>query len=103
MTIAVAVNPGPVTNREMQSAAAPAGAYAAYRWQTKTDGVSRGHALVLFGGWRPRAAGGLEPVRKSGISPAAAHVLTLTVTADPARLEALLSAIDLAAVAALLR
>jgi hypothetical protein len=103
MSIAVSVNPGAVSTEEMQPSAAPAGAQQAFRGQTTADGFTRGRALVLVGSWRARAAGGVELVPRAGASPAAAHGISLAVSADPARIDALLSGIDFGAVEALLR
>jgi hypothetical protein len=102
ITISIAVNPAAVSNDDMQSTAAPAGAQAAFRAQTTTEGVTRARVLVLLGGWQPRAEGGMQSVGRGNESSAAAHAMSVHVTADPARLDAMLAAIDFGAVAALL-
>jgi hypothetical protein len=93
------VNPGAVSNAKGARTQTPAGAHSAYRWTTSSDGVSEAHALVLFGGWQPRA-GGLASQRRGTTSSAAAHALAVTVDADPARIDSLLSSIDFGAIAA---
>ena len=100
MSIGVSVNPGSVSNAQMQRTQAPAGAHSAYRWTTTRDGVSEAHTLVLFGGWQPRSGGGLASQRRGTTSSAAAHAVAVTVDADPARLDSLLSSIDFGAIAA---
>ena len=100
MSIGVAVNSGSVSNAGKGKAATPAGAHSAYRWTTSADGVSTGHALVLLGNWKPRAEGGLGMQRRGTSSSAAAHTVAVTVEADPARLDSLLSSIDFGAIAA---
>jgi len=100
MSIAIAVNPGVVSNSKMQKAAAPAGAHSAYRWSTSADGVKEGHAVVLLGAWQPRAAGGVASQRRGTSSSSAAHAVAVTVQADPARLDSLLDSIDFGAIAA---
>jgi len=100
MSIAIAVNPGVVSNGKMQKAAAPAGAHSAYRWSTSADGVKEGHAVVLVGAWQPRAEGGVASQRRRTNSSSAAHAVAVTVHADPARLDSLLDSIDFGAIAA---
>ena len=100
MSIAIAVNPGVVSNSKMQKAAAPAGAHSAYRWSTSADGVKEGHAVVLLGAWQPSAEGGVASQRRGTSSSSAAHAVAVTVQADPARLDSLLDSIDFGAIAA---
>jgi hypothetical protein len=102
MSIAVSVNPGAISNAEMQPTVAPAGAQQAFRWQRTDAGVSSAHALVLLGSWRPRAEGGVESIPRAGVSSDAAHTISLHVTADPARIDALVASVDWKALAALL-
>jgi hypothetical protein len=102
MSIALSVNPGSISNARMQKAPAPAGAHSAYRWTTSADGVSEGHALVLFGAWQPRAQGGVASQRRGTQSSAAAHAVAVNVAADPARLDSLLTSIDFGGIAATL-
>ena len=100
MSIAITVNPGGISNADMTKTQPPAGAHAAYRWNTSHEGVNEGHALLLFGAWQPRAEGGFVSKRRGTASSAAAHALAVTVNADPARLDSLLSSIDFGAIAA---
>ena len=100
MSIAISVNPGSVSNADMKRAQAPAGAHSAYRWSTSDGGVNESHALVLFGGWQPKAEGGLVSQRRGTNSSAAAHAVAVTVDADPARLDSLLGSIDFGAIGA---
>jgi hypothetical protein len=102
MSIAISVNPGGISNVEMKKSQAPAGAHSAYRWTTSADGVSEGHALVLFGAWQPRAQGGVVSQRRGTQSSAAAHAVAVNVAADPARLDSLLTSIDFGGIAATL-
>jgi hypothetical protein len=103
MEIAVAVNPGPVAREAMQNATPPAGAHAAFRSETSRDGVTTAEGLVLLGAWRPGAGDRLEAARRDGASAADAHAMVVRVTADPARLDSLLGAVDFTQLAALLR
>jgi hypothetical protein len=101
--IAIAVNPSYVSTNDLESAAAPSGADTAFRGQATVDGVTNAHMLVLLGNWRPRETGGLEAVKRGNASSAAAHAMAVNVTADPARLDAVLATIDFGDLAALLR
>jgi hypothetical protein len=94
MSIAIAVNSGSIGIADMTKVATPAGAHSAYRQTTSADGVSTARALVLFGNWKPRTGGGLQSQRRGTVSAAAAHALSVTVEADPARLDSLFSSID---------
>ena len=100
MSIGIQVNPGGISNAEMKKSQAPAGAHSAYRWTTSADGVSEGHVLLLFGAWQPRAEGGVESQRRGTHSSSAAHAVAVTVAADPARLDSLLTSIDFGEIAA---
>jgi Skp family chaperone for outer membrane proteins len=101
--IAIAVNPGSVGSSDLESTAAPSGAHSAFRGETTDGGVTNGHVLVLLGGWRPRGDGVLEVVKRGSASSAAAHAIAVNVTADPARLDTVLSTIDFDDLAALVR
>ncbi len=104
MRIAVSVNGNFADTGDLQSAAAPAGASAAFRGEETNDSVPTAEAVVLFGSWQPRAAGGgMQLTRRGSVSSAAAHGVIVTVRADPARIDSLLAAIDLGAIAALVR
>ena len=100
MSIDIRVNPGGISNSEMKKSQAPAQAHSAYRWTTSADGVSEGHALLLFGAWQPRGQGGVASQRRGTHSSSAAHAVAVTVAADPARLDSLLTSIDFGAIAA---
>jgi hypothetical protein len=101
--IAIAVNPPSVGRSDLRSTAAPSAAHSAFRGETTDGGVTSGHVLVLLGGWRPREDGVLESVKHGSTSSAAAHAIAVNVTADPARLDTVLSTIDFDDLAALLR
>ena len=104
ISIAVDVNPGAVANNgEYQSASAPAGAAAAFRKQTTRDGLTEAEAIVLFGSWQPRQGGGQQALRRDTSPPAAPHAVSVTVRADPARVDGMLEAINLDAIAGLVR
>ncbi len=61
-------------------------------------------AVVLFGNWQPRAAGGgMQLTRRGSESSAAAHDVIVSVRADPARIDSLLGAIDFGGIGALVR
>jgi len=100
MSIDIRVNPGAISNADMKKSQAPAEAHSAYRWTTSADGVSEGHALLLFGSWQPRAQGGVVSQRRGTHSSSAAHAVAVTVAADPARLDSLLTSIDFGEIAA---
>lgn len=80
----------------------PAGAYAAYEWQTETGDVQESHELVLFGHWHTVAPGMQEPEQRPGASMAQAHVFSVEVMADKSRMADAVNAIDFASIAALL-
>jgi hypothetical protein len=101
MSIGISVNPGSVSNANMTRATAPAGAHSAYRWSTSHEGITEAHALVLFGAWQPRGEGGMASQRRGNTPSAAAHAVAVTVDADPARLDSLMSSIDFGAIAAM--
>ena len=101
MQIAVQLNEPSSASGDMQSSEAPPGASLAFRGQTTEGGVTNGHALVLFGDWQTREGNILESGKRRGVSSAAAHAISVAVTADPARLDTLLAAIDFEAIAAL--
>jgi len=102
MSISVSVNQGAIFDPAMEAAPAPANTRSAFRWQVTDGGITRAHALLLFGRWRPRAAGGVESDFSGDASPAVASAVAIHVIADPGRLDALLAGIDLGAIAGLL-
>jgi len=102
MSISVSVNQGAIFDPAMEAAPAPANTRSAFRWQVTDGGITRAHALLLFGRWRPRAAGGVESDFSGDASPAVASAVAIHAIADPGRLDALLAGIDLSAIAALL-
>jgi len=91
MSIAVRVNPGAVSREGREPMPAPAGSQEAFRWQTTTDELATAHALVVVKGERANAP------------PADARTIAFDVTADPARIDALVGGIDFAAAAKLVR
>jgi hypothetical protein len=100
MSIAVEINATAGYIEGMQASEAPAGASHAFRGQTTEGGVTEGRTLVMFGDWEERESNILGS-KKRDVSDAAAHAILVTVTADPARLDTLLAAIDFDAIAAL--
>jgi hypothetical protein len=103
MTITVQVNGAAVVDADLQSTTPPSGATHALRGETTRDGVTTARIVVLLGAWQPRDGGGLQTARRGTVSSAAAHSLSVTLTADPARIDSLLATIDFAALAALTR
>jgi len=101
MDIAVQFNASSSASGDMQSAEVPRGARFAFRGQSTDEGVTNDRALVLFGDWQAREGGILESSKRRGVSSAAAHAIAVTVTADPARLDTLLAAINFEAMAEL--
>ena len=101
MQISVQLNARSSDSSDMQSSEVLPGASFAFRGQTTDGGVTNARALVLFGDWQTREGEILESGKRRGVSSAAAHAISVTVTADPARLDTLLAAIDFEAIAAL--
>ena len=98
MSITVRVNE---TAKPLNSGAAnfplPPGAFAAERWTRPADAErsEEGHALVLFGGWsRVDKTKRWMPARRANAVPTAAHVISVKVVGDPARIDPLLQGID---------
>jgi hypothetical protein len=78
------------------------GASSAYQWFSGDTG-EQGHALVLFGEWRPSASGfGLESVIPAGAAPEQPHALSIRISAHKDRLPSMIGATDFDALAALL-
>jgi hypothetical protein len=102
MSIGISVNPGGISDSDMQSVAPFAGAQSAYRWTDTADSVSTAHVLLLFGAWRPREGGGVTSGRRGTASSSAAHAIAVRVEADPGRIDSLLATIDFGALAATL-
>ncbi len=77
--------------------APPTGALAAQRWTVAGDADrnAEGHALVLLGRWNRNQAGTQwTPERRANAVPTAAHVISVEVTGDPARIDPLLRTIN---------
>ena len=75
----------------------PSGASVAQRWTRPADAEksAEGHALVLFGGWnRAEQTKRWMPARRANAVPTAAHVISVEVVGDPARIDPLLQGID---------
>lgn len=104
LSIRVGVNE---TAKPLNSGAAkfplPPGAFAAERWTRPADAEKseEGHALVLFGGWsRVDKTKRWMPARRANAVPTAAHVISVEVVGDPARIDPLLKGIDFKSLAA---
>lgn len=98
MSISVRVNETmvPLTNGAA-SFPLPPGASVAQRWTRAADAEksAEGHALVLFGGWnRAEQTRRWMPARRANAVPTAAHVISVEVVGDPARIDPLLQGID---------
>jgi hypothetical protein len=98
MTISVRVNE---TAKPLASGATsfalPAGSSVAQRWTRAgdTERSAEGHALVLFGTWnRVEPKKSWMAARRANAVPTAAHVISVEVVGDPARIDPLLQAID---------
>jgi hypothetical protein len=98
LSVSVRVNE---TSKPLNAAAAnialPPGAFAAQRWTRPADANNseEGRALVLFGGWtRADQTKRWMPVRRANAVPTAAHVISVEVVGDPARIDPMLQAID---------
>jgi hypothetical protein len=100
MSIAVRVNPVSVGRADMQPAAPPPGAHAAFAWTESDEGIDTAHTLVLVGAWQPRSENGIASQPAGSRSIAAAHAIAVDVAADPARLDSLFGSIDFSALAA---
>ncbi len=98
MSISVRVNE---TARQLTGGGAnfplPSGASVAQRWTQPADSDTseEGHALVLYGGWnRVETKQSWMAVRRENAVPTAAHVISVEVVGDPARIDPLLQGID---------
>ena len=83
----------------------PPGAFAAQRWTRAGDANNNeeGHALVLFGKWnRTEKTVRWTPAQRANAVPTAAHVFSVEVIVDPARIDPLLQGIDFKSLAAVL-
>jgi hypothetical protein len=83
----------------------PPGAFAAQRWTQAGDANNNdeGHALVLFGKWvRTEKTVRWMPAQRANAVPTAAHVISVVVIGDPARIDPLLQGIDFKSLAAVL-
>lgn len=103
MEIGVAVNPVAVSIANLSSLTPPAGVRAAYRGEYDHDGVTYAQVLALLGDWQERDDGAQHSLSHDDVPPVAAQAMTVTVTADPSRIDSLLAAIDFQALAALIR
>jgi len=75
----------------------PPGASVAQRWTRPADAEqsAEGHALVLFGGWnRTEQTKHWMSAPRANAVPTAAHVISVEVVGDPARIDPLLQGID---------
>lgn len=104
MSISVQVNE---TARPLASGVAnfplPPGASIAERWTRPADAEksAEGHALVLYGGWnRVDKTKSRTAARRANAVPTAAHVVSVEVVGDPARIDPLLQGIDFSSLAA---
>lgn len=72
----------------------PAGARAAFRWDTSQEQVPSENALILVGQWQSIAGGKWKRALHPSMAPTAAQVMSISVTADPDRIAGIISAID---------
>jgi hypothetical protein len=98
MSVSVRVNETakPLTSGAT-SFALPAGSSVAQRWIRPADAEksAEGHALVLYGGWnRVEQKNSWMAARRANAVPTAAHVISVEVVGDPARIDPLLQGID---------
>lgn len=104
MSITVRVNePDKQLNGGAANFPLPPGAFAAQRWTRPGNAADNeeGHALVLFGGWsRVEKTKRWLPARRANAVPTAAHVISVEVIGDPARIDPLLQGIDFKSLAA---
>jgi hypothetical protein len=103
MGIGVSINPGWVADADLQSTPAPTGAHSALRGATTHEGITTATVVVLIGNWQRTASGGFRSIPRTAAPSTAAHAISVSVTADPGRLDALVDSIDFGALAALLR
>lgn len=106
MSISVRVNETavPLTNGAA-NLPLPPGASVAQRWTrpANAEKSAEGHALVLFGGWnRAEQTKRWMPARRANAVPTAAHVISVEVVGDPARIDPLLQGIDFNSLATVL-
>ena len=72
----------------------PAGARAAFQWNTTREQITEGHALILLGQWQHSTDGAWRRVRHAEMAPTAAQVISISILADPDRLTAILGSLD---------
>lgn len=89
------------TTKPLASGAAnftpPSGASAAVRWTVPEDAArsAEGHALVLYGTWnRVEQSKQWKAARRANAVPTAAHVISVEIVGDPARIDPMLQAIN---------
>jgi hypothetical protein len=100
MTVTVAINSRSEARADgAESLELPAGAHSAVRWNEARGSLQEGHALVLFGPWRPTDSG-FDAATLAGADASAAHTIAVRVTTDASRLGATVGAIDSQALAA---
>lgn len=104
MNITVQINAGgEAAGTSAKSLPLPVGARAALHWLTGGRDPHEDRALILVGQWTPGTEGHWHPVRRAGVAPHAAHVISITVEADSERLAATVAAIDCKSLAAALK
>jgi hypothetical protein len=103
MTISLSVNdPRQIIVPDASNLSLPPGARAAVRWTASSQGKDSGSAMFLLGEWRTVTPGEWRLVPRPTVFTNAAHTITLRISADPARIEPTVAAIDFAGLAALL-
>lgn len=94
MTISIVVNSTTESKISEAEPFAVRQATDAYRWSSASDGSTEEHANILLGQWQRNESGYMQTVPRPGVSEAAAHTISLRITADHSRLDSMIGAID---------
>ena len=78
----------------------PPGARAAFRWPSSQERVPEDHAMILLGQWQASPDGTWKRGLHPEMSPTAAQVISISVTADPDRIASIIGSIDVKSLAA---
>jgi len=89
-------------NVELSQTAVPAGASAPFLLRAE-DKNALSDEVVLLGPWEPAPGYGLQQVIKDGMAPEKAHAISVHIYADEGRLPSVIEAIDLTALAGLIK
>ena len=103
MSIGVRINAAAESQgSDAVSFALPPGATAALRWNTSDENADQGYALVLFGKWNRTEKIRWNSVYRNNVAPNAANSISVSIIADPNRIDSMVKSIDFKSLAATL-